>query len=334
MNKGNPGFTLLELLIATMIASILGMLLFAAFFQINRFVPVIDARTQIIEKAALVNDQLEKDLAGVIAPPEFYARQPREKQDQKKPEQKEEPEGKDEKKKKPLEKLFYGVNKGGMLDQLTFITTSSLQVYWGPKSGSAKPRMVRVLYTLKEEPNKTKDGKKSYSLVRTESPRLDFDAIRENSSEYVLATGIKSLTVDYTAIMIEPERKGAPGQKTEEKKEEKKEPEVVQVDEWGRAKKEEPQKKDEKQLPLVPAIAAFEINFWDQAKKRSMAFPFTIAIPANLPLKKANEQIAERMLGTLKDLFGQSVQQNSQKQQPPTQLAQRTQPRFNFEGRR
>ena len=92
-----------------------------------------------------------------------------------------------------------------MLDQLSFITTSSLQVYWGPKSGSAKPYMVRVLYKLKEEPAK-RDGKKSYSLIRKETPKLEFEDI-EKAQEYVLATNIKSLTMDYTAVLIEPEKK-------------------------------------------------------------------------------------------------------------------------------
>ena len=74
MNK--PGFTLIELLIATFIASILGALLFAALFQMNRFVPRIDQYAEIYEKAALVNAQLERDLSGVTASNEYYYRLP------------------------------------------------------------------------------------------------------------------------------------------------------------------------------------------------------------------------------------------------------------------
>ena len=78
MNK--PGFTLIELLVSTMIAAILLSLLFTAFYQINRFVPDLDNKTNIVEKAALVNSQLEKDFAGIIVPNEFYARQPKSKE--------------------------------------------------------------------------------------------------------------------------------------------------------------------------------------------------------------------------------------------------------------
>ena len=41
----------------------------------NRYVPVIDNLTGIYEKAAIVNAQLERDISGVTAPNEFYARQ-------------------------------------------------------------------------------------------------------------------------------------------------------------------------------------------------------------------------------------------------------------------
>ena len=101
------------------------------------------------------------------------------------------------------------MNKEGNIDQLSFITTNSLQVYWSDKAGSAKPRIVRVLYMLKEEP--TKDAKKSYSLIRQESNNLEFDPIAKGGkdiSEYVLAEGIKSATIEYTFFPPEePEKK-------------------------------------------------------------------------------------------------------------------------------
>lgn len=329
-----PGFTLIELLIATLIAAILGTLLFAAFYQINRYVPVIDNKTSIIEKASLVNAQLEKDLAGVIAPNEFYVRQPKSKEPAKKEAEakkdseakkkqaaeKEESAEADQKKKKPLEKLFYSVNKNGMLDQLSFITTSALQVYWGDKAGSAKPRMVRVLYKLKEEPSKSKEGKKSYALVRKESSNLEFDEMSKSGNEYVIADNIKSLTVDFTALLQQSEKKEG------EQKSAKKEKEIEQTDEWGKTQKEETEStKQEKKLPLVPQIASFDISFWDAQKKRSTPFVFTIPIPSHLELKKSPEDYTGKMLGTLKELFGQSMPQ-----QKPTQMAQRSQSPFTF----
>ncbi|CAN5167534.1 hypothetical protein BH09DEP1_BH09DEP1_1970 [soil metagenome] len=344
MNK--LGFSLIELLVAKMIASILGVMLFAAFYQINRFVPVIDNKTTIIEKAALVNAQLEKDFAGIIVPNEFYVRQPKEKQpqekkqndadakkdaEQKKKKAEQESDG-DEKKKKPFEKIFYSVNKSGMLDQLSFITTSSLQVYWGSKSGSAKPRMVRVLYKLKEEPG-TKEGKKSYSLIRKETPKLEFEDI-EKAQEYVLATHIKSLTMDYTAVLIEPEKKATP-QAQNQKPAPKPELETKQLKEWQALRQasdyakattdRQDDEKNKKQMPLVPQVISVDISFWDSTKRKSVPFVFTYKVPSEFALKKSTEDLTGKMLGTLKEMFGQTMPQNR-----PTQVAQRPQSSFNF----
>lgn len=344
MRKLSTGFSLIELLVATMIASILMMLLFTAFYQINRFVPVIDNRTTIIEKAALVNAQLEKDFAGIIVPNEFYDRQPKSKEkapaetDAKKDDasKKEADEKKkkqdaadqeadaDQKKKKPLEKIFYSVNKSGMLDQLSFITTSSLQVYWGPKSGTAKPRMVRVLYKLKENPAK-KDGKKSYSLIRKESSKLEFDEV-EKSLEYVLTDDIKSLTMDYTAVLIEPEKKPSPQAGAQKPAQETKpELEIKQLAEWDQktqkgASDEASKDQNQKQMPLVPQVISVDLSLWDNAKKRSTPFVFTYKIPGEFVLKKSSEDLTGKMLGTLKEMFGQIVPPNK-----PTQVAQRQQ---------
>lgn len=340
MNK--PGFSLIELLVSSLIASILGTLLFTAFYQINRFVQVIDNRTTIIEKAALVNAQLEKDFSGIIVPNEFYDRQPKTKekaptadanakkedsQKKKNQQDKTEKSAEAESKKKPLEKIFYSINKAGLLDQLTFLTTSSLQVYWGPKAGSAKPRMVRVLYKLKENPA-TKDGKKSYSLIRKESPKLEFDEI-EKGLEYVLVDNVKSLTMDYTAVLIEPEKKPAvdKGQKPAQKQE----IEIKQLSEWKEKTQKEETEKDQnqKQMPLVPQVISLDLGLWDAAKKRGTSFVFTYKVPGEFALKKSSEDFTGKMLGTLKEMFGQIAPPNK-----PTQVAQRQQSPFTFGQRR
>jgi prepilin-type N-terminal cleavage/methylation domain-containing protein len=337
MNK--PGFSLIELLVASLIASILGTLLFTAFYQINRFVPVIDNRTTIIEKAALLNAQLEKDFAGIIVPNEFYERsslrqeasadkQPKDKQNEKKDAKQEAKEIQPKAdKKKPLEKIFYSINKAGMLDQLTFLTTSSLQVYWGPKAGSAKPRIVRVLYKLKENPA-TKDGKKSYSLIRKESPKLEFDEI-EKGLEYVLVDNVKSLTMDYTAVLIEPEKKPATNQG--QKPAQKPQIEIKQLSEWKEKTQKEETEKDQnqKQMPLVPQVISLDLGLWDATKKRGTSFVFTYKVPGEFALKKSTEDFTGKMLGTLKEMFGQIAPPNK-----PTQVAQRQQSPFTFGQRR
>lgn len=334
------GFSLIELLVATFIASILGGLLFSAFYQINKFVPAIDNKTAIIEKAALINAQLEKDFAGITVPNEFYDRQPKLNDKQQPPAQnkdakqdeKNNQSKTDENKKKPLEKIFYSVNKNGMLDTLSFLTTSSLQVYWGQKSGSAKPRIVRVVYALKE--NKAgKEGKKSYSLVRKESSNLEFDAI-EKATEYVLADNVKLLTMDYTAVLIEPEKKTAPNQAPKAAQTaEKPELEIKQMSEWQqKAQKEETEKdKGQKQMPLTPHVISMDISLWDTNKKRAVPFVFTYKVPAEFALRKQTEDITGKMLGSLKEMFGQIKPPTQNK---PTQFAQRQQSPFTYGQRR
>jgi prepilin-type N-terminal cleavage/methylation domain-containing protein len=343
---GIDGFSLVELLIATFIASILGSLLFFALYQVNRSVPVVDNTTAIYEKAALINAQFERDLSGTTAPNEFYYRQPeperKKKQeanakaepalskvegaDKKKSEEdKKETEG-EKKPKKPLEKIFYSSNKESALNQLSFLTTNPLQVYWTAKTGSAKPRIARILYELKEE----KGTPKSYSLIRKESPNLEFDQItktgKEGPQEYVLAEGIKSLTAEYTYYV--PEKKvdqkklaeqKAKGEQAEAPKEAKKK-EIKKTNQWVVQEKKEGKEEEGSQLPLAPQLVELKIALWDNQKKRSVPFIFKFRVPADIPEKREAEDITQRLLGTLREFFTQSFPQPA-----PTRVSQRNQ---------
>lgn len=344
MNKA--GFTLIELLIATFIASILGVLLFSALYQVNRFVPVVDNTTAIYEKAALINAQFERDISGTTAPNEFYYRQPepekkkkQEESDAKTKAEKDKKKSEEEKKsgeaekeegekkpKKPLEKIFVSTNKEGVLNQLSFLTTNPLQVYWTAKTGSAKPRIARVLYMLKEE----KGTPKSYSLIRKESQNLEFDPITKTGNgaqEYVLADGIKSLSVEYTyyvpekreeqKISAESKAKDGVSEPGEGMDSGPKKKEIKKTAEWIPAErgKEEPN-----QLPLAPQLIELKIALWDNQRKRSTPFMFKIRIPSDIPDKREAEDVTQRLLGTLREFFTQSFPQPS-----PTRVTQRNQ---------
>lgn len=348
MCVSKDGFTLIELLIATFIASILGALLFSALYQVNRFVPVVDNTTAIYEKASLINAQLERDFSGTTAPNEFYYRQPEpekkkkqeteKKQDEEKKKTEEakkkeageaESEEKSEKKpKKPLEKIFYSTNKEGNLEQVSFITTNPMQVYWTAKTGSAKPRIARVQYVLKEE----KGTPKSYSLIRKESGNLEFEPITK-AQEQVLAEGIKSLTVEYTYYVPEsPEKPKESKQEEAAKKEsaakakEPKKRETKKTVEWIPQERtlREPQgergREEPSQLPLTPQIVELKISLWDAQKKRSTPFTFKIRIPADIPEKRESEDVTQKLLGTLREFFTQSFTPPA-----PTRITQRNQ---------
>ncbi len=315
MNKS--GFTLIELLIATLIASILSTLLFAALYQINRFVPFINRVTDVYEKAALINAQLERDLGGTMVPHEYFVRkngqqkpeqEPKKESDQKEKKEKEQKESaavEQTKNKKPLEKIFYSINKDSMLDQLTFITNNPLQIYWGNKSGSAKPRVARVLYKLEEE-KKIVAGKKSYNLMRIESPNLEYDAINQpdkNVKSLMVAQGIKSMSVEYTALVEPEEEKNAANKPAAPKKKE-----IKKSAEWQDKKKEEQKAQEKEKMPLIPALAEITLTLWDPEKKRTTIFPLKIKIPAQVADKEANT--STRLLSGARRLFNENFNNN------------------------
>lgn len=337
MNRS--GFTLIELLLATLIASILGALLFSALYQINRFVPVIDTTTDVYEKAAIVNAQLERDLSGVTAPNEFYARSKlrqekapeqstqkgnKEQEAQKKEAAEETHE--DTRPKKPLEKIFYGTNKESGFEQLTFITTNPLQVYWSEKAGSAKPRIARVQYVLEEEQSKNKNQKKSYRLLRKESSNLEADAFahgKEKVSEHVLAQGIRSMSAEYFAFITKQEKQEQAGQKKSQKKEIKKSADWLGAKEGTESKVAvDEQEKNKEKLPLVPTAVEFALAFWDTPKKRSIPFSFKIMIRSDVEGRRSQD--SPGLIGKLKDLvsitFPPDQQQQKMVQAPPFSL--------------
>lgn len=331
MNKS--GFTLIELLIATAIAAMLAVLLFASLYQINRYIPVIDTTTDVYEKAALLNAQLERDLSGVTVPNEYYVRQGGQQEGQ--PEQKKKDEAgkketEDQKKKKeneqevkpkkPLEKIFYSVNKEGVLDQLTFITTNPLQVYWSTKTGSAKPRITRVVYTLR--PDSAKQAAKSYSLIRQESDNLEYNEsqIKEGKG-FVIAEGIRSLTPEYTAIIEQKENE--PQAQEKEKKaaaEQKKKREIKKMSEWlAKSQKEAAQAEQKEKLPLVPHFAGFTIAFWDTQKKRSISFPFKIKILSEAEEKRTESApIVQKLKQLIGHAFPNTPPNTTMAQSPPS----------------
>ncbi len=227
------------------------------------------------------------------------------------------------------------------MNQLSFITTNPLQVYWTAKTGSAKPRIARVLYALKEE----KGMPKSYSLIRRESPNLEFDPIakggKEGPQEYVLAEGIKSLTAEYTYYVPEKkeekkktaEQTEKPAQAETPKKEAKKK-EVKKAAEWMPAQGER-EKEEQPQLPLAPQLIELKISLWDTQKKRSTPFSFKIRVPSDIPEKREAEDVTQKLLGTLREFFTQSFPQpvsapSELRLASPTRVSQRNP--FNIPG--
>lgn len=287
------GFILIEVLLAAVIASLIGVALFTSLYQITRLATVVDNYADVWTKASIAHRQLEKDLLGVFIPiaadkiPEKKKEEApgnKEKKEQEAPTSKKEPI-------KLVTHVFYGVNKETMLDTLTFITNNPMQVYWGAKAGKAKPRIARVVYRLIQDKNE----KNSYTLMRQEGYDLYFDAYKENNKDarqYAMIDGIKQMIVSYG--VIEKEEQEDKNEATQEKKPQKIKYKIVK--EWKKEDKSDQTKDDGKEKKKkdiqLPAFVLIKLNLWDQQKKRDTYFEFKIPLiaqgsavpaPAELP---------------------------------------------------
>lgn len=238
------GFILIELLIATLIAGMISILLLTALQQTNKFQSVIDNNIDIYTRATIFHHQLEKDITGAFVPDYKQSISSKKKQ-----------------KKSPIDHIFYGVNRDKQFDILTFITTNPLVVYWGKKTGSLKPRVVRVIYRLQSENEK----KNSYILLRQEGSKLSFKSYEKNNPKaprsYQLINGIKNLSITYTVV-----------EKSE--KIDKKQPSYKTVNEWDWPQKNQQNKKGK---PPLPQFITVNLVLWDNDYKRDISFTFIFA---------------------------------------------------------
>jgi prepilin-type N-terminal cleavage/methylation domain-containing protein len=301
MKHNFPGFTLIELIIATMIAGVLSGILLTALSQSARVQSSVDTTIDLSERIGITVGQLEKDLAGAFVPTSAVAeamadKAAEEKKDevQKADKKNEAAQPKDEKstqkkEPKPIEKIFHSTNKDGMLDTLTFVTNNPLVVFVGKDVGTVKPKVVRVQYTLKPDP----ENKGSFILFRQESNELDL-AEYKNVRPYELMGGVKKLSVSYTARIEKKEDKKASQAQAAAGKEKaaeskKKQYEYKVQPEWVSEQKKDASaqapanKKEDKEpeFPRIPHSVEFKMTLWDKQNKKDKEFTFVCAIPVD-----------------------------------------------------
>ncbi len=251
MKNKFSGFTIIELIIAITIASMLAIVLFSSFYQTNRTSLDVNNMISFDLRASILQNQLEKDINGAFIPNietikekvEEKKQQPEKKGETEKKET-EQKKIKEEEKPQQLEKVFYSINKEKNLNELTLITCNPLQVY-----GQQVPRIARVIYKLKE------NDKNSFKLVRQESLDLNYkNAIK--SLEFELADNIKSLSIEYFY--------------SQDSKEEEKERKFKKVNQWGQ--------KDQKINVKLPMFVNIKLELWDASLKKIQPFEFTYQI--------------------------------------------------------
>src|SRR5438445_6421826 len=129
------GFMLIELIVATLISSMVAGILLTALSQGMRFQTAVDNIVDTSLRIGIVSNQLEKDLMGAFVPVQAERSDKDDEEDQdeeapavdnKKPDNNKVDDKKAgaKEKQKPLEKIFYATNKEGNFDTLTFITNN------------------------------------------------------------------------------------------------------------------------------------------------------------------------------------------------------------------
>jgi len=278
------GFTLIELLIATMMAGMISVILLNGLAIINRGLARSDQQADLYMRVTTVQNQFERDLMGAFDPmppvedsKKKEAEKKDEKQGQQAAEKKQSPgeEEKEKPKQKKIEKVFLATaGDGDNLELLTFITNNPTKIFWGEKSGRAKPRIARVVYRLVPE----KDKRDSFRILRQEADDLDFKAYEEREEKvrpYEVAGGIKECKLTYVWIEREEPKEKKPVQAGQPAKVSETGKTIVHREQsWDADKTSE---KDSKR-PRIPQQVQIELTAWEAEAGRHDSFVFTVPV--------------------------------------------------------
>lgn len=277
-NYIKPGFTLIELVIATAIASILSISLFYSYGQTNKVVGYITDYVDTYNKVILIDRRFTQDVAGVFVPVQAVKKQkpqsekkPADKKDDaaKQPQKKEE-----EKQKVPLLKdPFVSKNENKNLKMFSFITNNPARAYWSSKSGEPKPNIARVVYTLEADKLAPKE-KPRFTLYRQEGSDLQLAPYMAQESQierYVIADNIQACNINF---LVTDEKENAS--------------EVKEFSDWQIGKDE----KDLRSKVKIPETVILEISLWNN--EYSNAKNFTIVVPVSAKFTELPAQEPEQ----------------------------------------
>lgn len=254
-----PGFSLIEIIIAVAISSVLSLILYRAFSQTNRLVQQVRNLMDDTSDTLSSYAQLEKDFSAIFmptleeikkasAPPAQAAVA-----NQTTPKT---PAGQESKEKKPEIIPFKTTMEGSKLATISFVTTNAFSIL-----DEAASRPVRVTYKLKPQEG---EGNKLFVLLREELP-YDQKAEGEKKSSsakpthaYALIRNISSFSAKFSAYDCKEESK-----------------ELVSLSEWGtdEQKKKCPQR-------AIPEFVEISLDVTDVVTGRVTAYTCAITIPA------------------------------------------------------
>lgn len=290
-----PGFTLIELVMALFMATVISLSLFQLLTSTRKAVKRITNVIEVDVPFMAFYNQVEKDMLGMFAPRSSimqYVEKSKkaEKEEKSKTKDKEdEKEKKEKKKQKEQEEKPAGAGKGivpvvsiaGKADSffLSFITTGSIVLLDKDGKFIPTPSTRRVAYVLEKDPQRQGMFRLMY---RFSSKELSAEALKKPnfSPSYELISGIRQLEIECTLIEFVEEKKG---KKKEEEKEGKKAGGTTVIKEWNEAEIWQ------KYKSLIPAYARLKGAVVDLAGAE-YPFDFLFKVPAYNPYKPKKEK--------------------------------------------
>ncbi len=207
----NKGFTIMEVVMAIFLASLVSLSLFQLLRVASRGVKNIEKVVTIDAPLSGFYDQVEKDVTGMFAP--YSSVQQYAQKDFEARKEKNFPFKRDDKKEQeptvtldmePIENVFV-LEASGDQFFLSFITTGGLQQLEANGTITPTPFVRRVAYVL--EPDPQQSGVQRI-LYRFSGAKLDLGAMRSAGAvSYELVSGITALSIELTLLEIENRQK-------------------------------------------------------------------------------------------------------------------------------
>ena len=282
------GFSLLGVMLALAVGSILSGLLMQSLWQLSFSLKKVVNITSVDTRIAVVQNILEKELSGAFIPQLILIDREAATDDETKKgqaDQLKQPNPQEKQKKvTPITppKAFYSKNEDQNLQMLTFITCNPLEVY-----NNSKPRIVRIMYTLVSDKNRPE----AFELHRQASPNIM--KLKKFESEVVkglvVINGIKSITTEFLALPKKKKSEKQNKKETQQKKKtqdkenpkEKEKKEFIRIDHWDvedqKENKSDDKDKDEKKLPLLPQFIKIKITLFGHNNAQEVIYSFTFA---------------------------------------------------------
>jgi len=266
------GFTIIELMIALLISSLVGMSLYKMFFQTSRAVKEMVQIIHADEPIYPIYSQLQNDITGMFAPratvnfylkslpdPDTKKNNSEEKKEPPKPAEKSDQEKKKEE--NIIKNIFFIETKETGYLFLSFITTGGISQLESNGSLSPSAFVRRVAYVIQADPARAGTMKLLYKYSNND---LAIDAIKKPGyyPSYTILDGIKDFAIEFT--IFEPQ--------SSENKDQAKGSAKVVLKEW---------KEDEifkKYKALIPAYITIKGNYVDDAGKVLHPFEFDFRV--------------------------------------------------------